>query len=94
MLDFETAYKTLIQSGAADVPRIGRETVSLADCLGRVLTEPVKAKLDLPPFAKSAISLIGAPVYSPLFIQAGREQVLRSMGLISWSGSTAARLRI
>ena len=55
MLDFKAAYDILIQSAAPDSQNIPQETVPLANCLGRVLADPVRARLDLPPFAKSAM---------------------------------------
>ena len=54
----------------ANTPRLSVEKVSLADSVGRVLAEPVKADTDLPPFDRSmmdgyaviAADVVNAPV--------------------------------
>lgn len=52
MLDFDTAQARLIAAGRAPEQT---ESVSLADCLGRVAAETIQATLDLPPADNSAM---------------------------------------
>jgi molybdopterin molybdotransferase len=52
ILSFDDA-RHLVESHAATLSPAGVETVSLADCLGRVLAEPVAADRDFPPFRRA-----------------------------------------
>ncbi len=53
---------------AANTPAIGTEKIPLADSVGRVLAEPIKADTDLPPFDRSMMdgyAVIAADLASP-----------------------------
>ena len=51
MIDFETALETMLSVTATS----DSESIPLEECVGRIVSEPVTAPLDLPPFSKSAM---------------------------------------
>ena len=51
MLDFKSALETMISVGTT----ADSESLALEKCVGRIIAEPITARSDLPPFAKSAM---------------------------------------
>src|SRR5687767_3544030 len=49
MIPIEKAIKIVLR----ETPSLGAERIALADCVGRVLAEDIRADSDLPPFDRS-----------------------------------------